>query len=469
MFVKHNPIFMIFLDRENEKQRLDASLSSDDAQLVVIYGRRRIGKSTLIRQVLKESDIYFLAHLSNAILQREQFAEAIAEQITGFNDVIYPSWESLFSNLRNSLRKPLTICIDEFPYLVKKSPELPSLIQKIFDEPADRSYHLVLCGSSQQMMQGLVLDSSAPLYGRANQILKINPLHQGWIQEAIHCYPVEAVQEFSVWGGIPRYWELRAQEDSFESAIKNQVLDRLGVLHEEPLRLLADDMRESVQAFSILTLVGRGIQKLSEIAARLGKPATHISRPLDKLIQLGYLKRETPYGTSPRSGKKSLYKISDPFITFYFTFVESNLSRLELGLIDQVYRSITPKLSHYVANEWENMCRTCIPFEPLNGIEFNAAARWWGTNINGDKMELDLVCESLDKKYLLVGECKWSTINNPERLLYELRAKAELLPGKKPVKILTMLFVRELKQKSKPHKQTENIFTPIDVLKRLRN
>jgi uncharacterized protein len=469
MFVKHNPIFMIFLDRENEKQRLDASLSSDDAQLVVIYGRRRIGKSTLIRQVLKESDIYFLAHLSNAILQREQFAEAIAEQITGFNDVIYPSWESLFSNLRNSLRKPLTICIDEFPYLVKKSPELPSLIQKIFDEPADRSYHLVLCGSSQQMMQGLVLDSSAPLYGRANQILKINPLHQGWIQEAIHCYPVEAVQEFSVWGGIPRYWELRAQEDSFESAIKNQVLDRLGVLHEEPLRLLADDMRESVQAFSILTLVGRGIQKLSEIAARLGKPATHISRPLDKLIQLGYLKRETPYGTSPRSGKKSLYKISDPFINFYFTFVESNLSRLELGLIDQVYRSITPKLSHYVANEWENMCRTCIPFEPLNGIEFNAAARWWGTNINGDKMELDLVCESLDKKYLLVGECKWSTINNPERLLYELRAKAELLPGKKPVKILTMLFVRELKQKSKPHKQTENIFTPIDVLKRLRN
>ncbi|MBT3244883.1 MAG: ATP-binding protein [Bacteroidetes bacterium] len=460
---------MIFLDRENEKQRLDASLSSDDAQLVVIYGRRRIGKSTLIRQVLKESDIYFLAHLSNAILQREQFAEAIAEQITGFNDVIYPSWESLFSNLRNSLRKPLTICIDEFPYLVKKSPELPSLIQKIFDEPADRSYHLVLCGSSQQMMQGLVLDSSAPLYGRANQILKINPLHQGWIQEAIHCYPVEAVQEFSVWGGIPRYWELRAQEDSFESAIKNQVLDRLGVLHEEPLRLLADDMRESVQAFSILTLVGRGIQKLSEIAARLGKPATHISRPLDKLIQLGYLKRETPYGTSPRSGKKSLYKISDPFINFYFTFVESNLSRLELGLIDQVYRSITPKLSHYVANEWENMCRTCIPFEPLNGIEFNAAARWWGTNINGDKMELDLVCESLDKKYLLVGECKWSTINNPERLLYELRAKAELLPGKKPVKILTMLFVRELKQKSKPHKQTENIFTPIDVLKRLRN
>ncbi|MCK5821819.1 MAG: ATP-binding protein [Bacteroidales bacterium] len=467
--MKHNLISMVFLNRENEKQRLNTSLSSSDAQLVVVYGRRRIGKSTLIRQVLKEGDIYFLAHLADAILQREQFAEAIAEQITGFSDVIYPNWETLFSNLRNSLRKPLTICIDEFPYLVKKSPELPSLIQKIVDEPTDRSYHLVLCGSSQQMMQGLVLDSSAPLYGRANQILKINPLPQGWIQEAIHCNPLEAVQEFSVWGGIPRYWELRAQEGSFESAIKNHVLDRLGVLHEEPLRLLADDMRESVQAFSILTLVGRGIHKLSEIAARLGKPATHITRPLDKLIQLGYLKRETPYGSSPRSGKKSLYKISDPFINFYFTFVESNLSRLELGLTNQVYRSISPKLNHYVAAEWENMCRNCIPFEPVNGIEFNAAARWWGTNINGDKMELDLVCESLDKKYLLVGECKWSTIKNPDHLLNELRTKAELLPGKNPRKILTMLFVKELEQKSEPHKKTENIFTPIDVLKRLRN
>lgn len=461
---------MDFLNRETEKQRLNISLNSDIAQLVVVYGRRRIGKSTLIRQVLKKGDIYFLAHLANAILQREQFAEAIAEQITGFSDVIYPNWETLFSNLRNSLRKPLTICIDEFPYLVKKSPELPSLIQKIVDEPADRAYHLVLCGSSQQMMQGLVLDSSAPLYGRANQILKINPLPQGWIQDALHCTPLEAVQEFSAWGGIPRYWEIRTQEDSFENAIKNHVLDRLGVLHEEPLRLLADDMRESVQTFSILTLVGRGIHKLSEIAARLGKPATHISRPLDKLIQLGYLKRETPYGSSPRSGKKSLYKISDPFINFYFTFVESNLSRLELGLTDQVYRSISPGLSHFVAAEWENMCRTCIPFEPVNGIEFNAASRWWGTNINGDKMELDLVCESLDKKYLLVGECKWSTIKNPDHLLDELQTKAELLPGKIPGKIIPMLFVKELEQKTgHHHNKAENIFTPNDVLKRLRN
>ena len=459
---------MNFLNRFNEKQRLESALGSQEAQLVVIYGRRRIGKSTLIRQVLKKNDIYFLAHLSDGILQRAQFAKAIAEQVPDFDRAIYPDWEALFTNLYNSLKLPINICIDEFPYLVRKSPELPSLIQKIIDEKSDRLYHLILCGSSQQMMQGLVLDSSSPLYGRANQILKINPLPQGRIQDAIHCNPVEAVKEFSVWGGIPRYWEIRAQEDSFENALKNQVFDRLGVLHEEPLRLLSDDMRESVQAFSILTLVGRGVHKISEIAARLGKPATHISRPLDKLIQLGFLKREIPYGSSHRSGKKSLYKISDPFTRFYFTFVESNLSRLELGLTDQVFKTVLPGLDHYIGAEWENMCRESVPFGSINGIEFGVPSRWWGTNIKGDKMELDMVCESLDNKYLLVGECKWSEINNPERLINKLRNKAELLPGKLPSKILPLLFVKKIEQRPEHNQETrEIVFTPKDVLKRL--
>ncbi len=462
---------MDFLDRKNEHKRLITTLDRQEAQLVVMYGRRRIGKSTLIRQVLKKNDIYFLAHLSDDILQRAQLARAISEQVAGFDKAIYPSWEALFNSLGNSLKRSLTVCIDEFPYMVKKSPELPSLIQKIIDEQPNRSYHLILCGSSQQMMQGLVLDSSNPLYGRANQILKINPLQQGWIQEAIHCNPVEAVKEFSVWGGIPRYWEIRAQEGSFENALKNQVLDRLGVLHEEPLRLLLDDMREAVQAFSILTLVGRGVHKMSEIAARLGKPATHISRPLDKLIQLGFLKREVPYGDSPRSGKKSLYKISDPFTNFYFTFVESNLSRLELGLIEQVYNSILPGFNKYFGAEWENLCRACVPLGLINGIEFGMPSRWWGTNVQGDKMEIDLVCESIDKKYLLVGECKWSNVTNPLSLINQLINKAKLLPGKMVGNLLPVLFVKSIDNSIEILIQREPgiVFTPKEVMERLKN
>jgi AAA+ ATPase superfamily predicted ATPase len=299
----------------------------------------------------------------------------------------------------------------------------------------------------------------------------VNPIPQGWIQVAIECDPVEAVMEYSVWGGIPRYWEIRAQEGSFEIALKNQVLDRLGVLHEEPLRLLLDDMREAVQAFSILTLVGRGVHRMSEIAARLGKPATHIARPLDKLIQLGFLKREIPYGTSQRSGKKSLYKISDPFTNFYFTFVESNLSRLELGLIDQVYNSILPGFNHFFGAEWENLCRACVSFGSIAGIEFGVPSRWWGTNIQGDKMEIDLICESLDKKYLLVGECKWSDVGNPHNIINQLVSKAKLLPGDLSGELVPILFVKSIKKHYiASNKEDQGIvFTPKEVMERLKS
>jgi AAA+ ATPase superfamily predicted ATPase len=228
------------------------------------------------------------------------------------------------------------LCIDEFPYLVKGSVSLPSIIQKIIDTTSDRKYHLILCGSSQQMMQGLILDSSSPLNGRADEIMKIGPLEAGWISEEFDCKSDQSIVEYSVWGGVPRYWELRTEEKSFKTVVKNIILDRYGVLHEEPVRLFLDDMRESVQAFSILSVVGNGSNRLSEIAGKLNKPATQLSRPVDNLIQLGYLKRDVPFGESETNSKRGIYRIADPFMNFYFNFLVPNLTRLELGLTDQV-------------------------------------------------------------------------------------------------------------------------------------
>jgi len=279
---------MNFFDREKEKQRLVKALSRKKAKLIIIYGRRRCGKSALIKNILKPADIYFMAQQSDEAVQRMQLANTIGEKIKGFGSVVYPDWESLFTNFNNVIKEPVTLCIDEFPYLIKGSRDLPGTIQKIIDNVLERKYHLVLCGSSQQMMQGLVLDSTSPLFGRADEIMKITPLEAGWLTDALKCKPDQAVTEYSVWGGVPRYWELRAEEDSFKEAIINIILDRYGVLHEEPARLFLDDMRESVQAFSILSVVGNGSNRLSEIAARLNKPATQLSRPLDNLIQLGY-------------------------------------------------------------------------------------------------------------------------------------------------------------------------------------
>lgn len=205
---------------------------------------------------------------------------------------------------------------------------LPSIIQKIVDNTSRRKYHLILCGSSQQMMQGLILDSTSPLYGRADEIMKISPLEAGWISEAFDCKPDQTIVEYSVWGGVPRYWELRAGEKSFKTAVNKIIFDRYGVLHEEPVRLFLDDMRESVQAFSILFVVGNGSNSLSEIAGRLNKPATQLSRPIDNLIQLGYLKREVPFGEPEKNSKRGINRIPDPLMNFYFTFLVPNLSRL---------------------------------------------------------------------------------------------------------------------------------------------
>lgn len=457
---------MDFYNRYDEIARLKKALETSISKLIVIYGRRRCGKSTLIKQLLDKGDIYFVAQQADESVLRFQLAQVIGEKIPGFDNLIYPDWESILTNLDNTLKDRLTLCIDEFPYLVKSSPQLPSVLQKFVDFRKDEKFHIILCGSSQQMMHGLILDSNAPLYGRADEILKVLPLKIGWVREAIKCTAVEAVEEYSVWGGVPRYWELRKEESSLESAIKNLILDRLGVLHEEPSRLFLDDMRESVQAYSILSTVGRGVNRLSEIAGRLNKPATHLGRPIDNLIRLGYLEREVPFGLSPKSTKRSLYRISDPFMSYYFSFVVPNLSRLALDLKNQVFQSSIASLVHFFAATWEKICRNCIPMQPIQGSDFDVCFRWWGKNVNGELMELDIVGESLNKKYLLVGECKWSKIKSPNTLIDNLTYKASLLPDIEGKTIIPMLFVKELENEAK---KPENIFTPEDVLARLMN
>jgi AAA+ ATPase superfamily predicted ATPase len=314
------------------------------------------------------------------------------------------------------------------------------------------------------MMQGLVLDGTSPLYGRADEIMKITPLEAGWLTDALNCKPDEAVMEYSVWGGVPRYWELRAEENSFKEAVINIILDRYGVLHEEPSRLFLDDMRESVQAFSILSVVGNGSNRLSEIAARLNKPATHLSRPVDNLIQLGYLKREIPFGEPEKNSKKGIYRISDPFMNFFFTFLFPNLSRLELGLTEQVFKTFESRQSGYVSAEWENLCRRSIPGSVANNIEFDIASRWWGSDLKQQPAEFDIVAQSSDKKHLLIGECKWSAVNNPGAELKKLEQKAFLFPIAKERKIITALFIKETSEKEIP----SNVFLPSDVLRSLR-
>ncbi len=419
-----------FLDREAESARLRRFFGRPEASLAAVYGRRRTGKSRLLREVLPaERTVYYVADDRDASLQRVGLAQEIDRELPGFGRVLYPDWDALLQRWWYQAPAGSVLAIDEFPALVAQAPELPSLLQKRLDRQDTAGPHLVLTGSSQRMMLGLGLDRSAPLFGRAAEILRLLPLEAGWLRRALALEDdARVIESWAVWGGIPRYWELAADFPDLTRAVRELILSPLGVLHEEPATLLLDDLRETTQAASILSLVGRGCHRLSEIAGRLGKPATSLSRPMQRLLELGLVRRDLPWGTSTRDAKRTLYRIADPFLRFWFAFVEPERSRLEAGQVDAVALKIWGSFSHHVASHWEELVRASIPRGEWLGRRWKPAASWWGAGTDGKPVEFDVVAESEDETALLVGEVKWGMKADVARLTAELRARAARLP-----------------------------------------
>ena len=436
---------MKFVDRIDEAARLKDALAREKSSLVVMYGRRRLGKSTLIKRVLSDTDVYFLADRSEGQHQRVLLAKVIAQVFPDFDKLTYPDWESMFRAVNYRTDKRFTLCLDEFPYLVEQSSELPSVLQKLVDEKLLK-YNLVLCGSSQNMMYGLFLDSTAPLYGRADEIMKLAPIRLPYIQEALSLDAMNAIEEYAVWGGVPRYWELSENQNSLNDALCHNILSVNGTLYEEPIKLFQDDVKDIVKTSTIMSYIGTGANRLSEIAARCNEPATNLSRPLKKLIDLGFLEKDVPFGIDEKNAKKSLYKIADPFMAFYYQFVVPNRSFIELGRRLPIEQALAAHLSEYVSMQWEKLCRDAVTGNLVNGVVYGKAKRWWGSVLNEDKkpeqVEFDVMAESLDKKYLLVGECKWTTQENGKQLTAELLRKANLLPFAKCYTVVPMLFLK---------------------------
>lgn len=265
-------------------------------------------------------------------------------------------------------------------------------------------------------------------------------------------------------GGVPRYWELRLADENLKESIAYNILNPLGTLYEEPIRLFMDDMRDVIQASTLLSVIGSGANRLSEIAARLEKPATHLSGPLEKLRQLDFIEREIPFGENPKNSKKSLYKVSDPFMDFYFHFVVPNRSLIELGRVEMVADIIQPQFPRYISVWWEKLCRQAVSGSMIGGDVYSLAGRWWGNVSRDEVIELDVVAQSMDGKKLLIGECKWTEGEDADRLLYELREKARKLPFLKGREVVPVLFL-----KREPEYRRENalVMTPqaiIDII-----
>ena len=457
---------MEFVDRKKEFERLQKSLKREKPQFIVVYGRRRIGKSTLIKKVMDFSrgDIYFLADKTSEPSQRQLFSTTIDMTIEGFSAANYPTWESLLLSLNRSVDHRITVCLDEFPYLVKSCPALPSILQKLLDDKKLK-FDLIICGSSQQMMQGFVLDSKEPLYGRADEIIKMKPIAPAFVSEALRCDAAQAVREYAVWGGVPRYWELRENYDSLYDAIEHLLLTSEGTLYDEPSKLLYDEMRDTVQASSILSFIGNGANKLSEIAARAEKQATDITPHLSRLRELGFINKEIPFGESEKKSKKGLYHISDPLLRFHYRYVIPYRSLIELGNSQAVLTVFKNAENDYVSRAWEELCRNHISAYGMDGIIYQMASRWWGSYYNEEKqqylpVELDVVAESFDGKHLFIGECKWQEHIDAMEELSRLQTIAKGLPFTKDHEIHLGLFLKE-----KPiNPEAATIYYPEDIM-----
>ncbi len=352
-----------------------------------------------------------MADQSAAPLQRRYLALAVSERFEGFADVEYPDWQALLRRLSRDAelrqwRGPLVL--DEFPYMVSSDASLPSVLQNWLDHEARRGGLVVaIAGSSERMMHGLVLDAGAPLFGRAHELIHLKPLAAGLIHVALHLSDsVDAVRAYAVWGGIPWYWELAERyTERLDEAVDALVLDPRGPLHSEPDRLLLEEIPPAITLRPLLDAIGAGANRLSEIAGRVGQPAGALSRPISRLVDLGIVRREVPFGISARSSKRSMYAIDDPFMRLWFRVVAPYKSlyakaprNARLAMWERYRRGL-------VGACWEDLCRECVSYlsQTLGTEQWMPAGRYW----HGDEPELDVVSRSLDGSGLLLGEAKW--------------------------------------------------------------
>lgn len=427
---------MDFIDRTEELRRLSRLADAPEGGLGVVWGRRRVGKTRLLLEwVHKTGGLYWVADESAAPIQRKNLAETMEIRLPGFAQVDYRDWGSLLTRLAREARQARwrgPLVIDEVPYLVAVSPDLPTILQRFIDHDARAAGLIVaLAGSSQRMMQGMTLAHNAPLYGRAREVMKLRPIPAGYIGEAIHSADAaQGVQAYALWGGVPRYWELAAPFTDLRDAIDALALDPLGPLHDEPMRLLLEETPPAISLRPLLDAIGAGVHRVSEIAGRIGQPATSLARPLARLLELDLIIREIPFGEPERSSKRALYKLADPFLRLWFSFVGPKRSLLmqvtrkaRLRLFDEMF----PRLC---AIAWEELCRQAVPLvgKHLGGVDYGPAGRFW----TGGGPEWDVVAESIDGGALLVGEVKWLE-KEPSAASVEQAVRALIEKGVPPV------------------------------------
>lgn len=420
----------MFVNRRKELQVLEEEYRAEGFRFSVVYGRRRVGKTTLIKEYISSKlYIYFLVTLESLPVVVQRFQKLVAEFIQDdlLGTIELKSFEQIFAYLaKQKLSQKIIIVIDEFQYLGKLDNSIPSQFQYIVDEILRSiNIHLILCGSIISMMYEQTLSYNSPLYGRRTSSIKLDALRFEYLDAF---FPdkseTELIELYAVLYGVPKYLELfRGSDDIFE-AIEKNILDKNAFLYEEPRFILQNEVNEPMTYFSLLEIIANGEHKLGNIAAKLNKNVQNITSFIHKLIELELIYKEVPVTQkNPGKSKKGLYFIKDNFFRFWFSYVLPYRSQLELGSTGYAMAKIKENFSGFVAKVYEDLA---IEYATRHYLVLKTG-RWWDKN-----EEIDVV--GVGEDFLLVGECKYSNKKVGIDILEQLEAKSRKIELDLPVK-----------------------------------
>jgi AAA+ ATPase superfamily predicted ATPase len=425
-----------FVDRAVELDQLTDCYESEDADFVVIYGRRRLGKSELVRQSIADRDdaVYYQAVESTAPNQLEQFVDTATAQFPSLGNV-RRDWEILLETLGE---EDAVVVIDEFPFLIEEDESLPSRIQRVWDmELQETGMTLVLVGSSISVMEDKVLSGSAPLYGRRTATIDLKPLSIADARQFFPEYdPETAITAWAIYGGTPYYLQTIDSHQPLGTNVQQAILSERGLLYSEPEFLLRTELRQPNTYFSILRALAHGRRTPNEIAGMAGVDSGSLSTYLQKLRRLRLVERHIPVTESPRASKRGRYRIAAPLFRFWFRFVYGNQDQLRMLGDDAYDEIVAPELADYVSPLFERLCQRAL--WDLVDRRFRDVGQWWFK-----EHELDVL--GLTDDGLVAGECKFTSKRVSEGVLADLeRTTSEVRWSEGPAdgETLYVLFSR---------------------------
>lgn len=417
-----------FVNRVKEMEFL-SERTERVGSFVVLYGRRRVGKSELIKQFLKnKKSIYWASTQEVEAELMKSFSLKLADH---FKDAAiranpFNSFTQVMEYLKEKNVEKTILAIDEFPYLVDANKAIPSILQKYWDNHLkEKGLSIILCGSSIGSMETEVLGRKSPLYGRRTGQWKLDPLsfpHARLLFPAISFK--QWVELYAMAGGIPLYLhEIDPKKSALDNATE-KMARRGALMYQEVDFLLKEELREPKTYFSLLKEMTAGKNSLNELANALQIPSTVIGRYLETLIELGLIEIIKPV-TLPEKSKKTGYVLKDNYISFWFQFVYPFLSELDSFQFSGFKENFEQNFNAFVGKKFEQICMEAL--RVWNPIDARKVGKWWGTYREGSERktaEIDVVCIKPETEEILFGECKWKEDVNAQSLFNALKEKA---------------------------------------------